>query len=483
MNSAELQSRLTELAERHRIPGVVAAIQHGDVIVEAAYGVLDQEFGYPVTADSVFQTGSITKVWTATLVMQLVDEGLIDLDAPLTGYLPDFRVLDEEITAAVTARHLLDHTSGIGGDFFPDTGRGDDCVSRYVTEMSGLGASHPLGATMSYANSGFVLLGRLVEVVTGTSWDTALRERLFAPLGLEAAGTLPEEALLWGAAAGHLGTEVTPQWGLPRAIGPAGLIHARAADLLAFARLHLADGVTADGRRVLSADAAKAMREPQAAIPEPWTSGSHVGLGWMLSDWGRPVFGHDGQTLGQTAYLQVVPGPVPVAVALLTNSNDSQPLQRELFSELLAEHASVTMPASPRPPAVAVAGGPADIAGTYERVLMSYDVAERDGAMVLVARPSGVLALSLGTDRIEAELVPFAPDAYLVQLPGRADWLPVMFYTLRDGTRYLHVGGQAAPRRGLADCAADRAAGEDAEIKAALPDDEGAADQQVTDPA
>jgi Beta-lactamase len=125
------------------------------------------------------------------------------------------------------------------------------------------------------------------------------------------------------------------------------------------------------------------MREPQAAIPEPWTSGSHVGLGWMLSDWGRPVFGHDGQTLGQTAYLQVVPGPGPVAVALLTNS--------------------------------------------------------------------GVLALSFGTDRIEAELVPFAPDAYLVQLPGREDWLPVMFYTLGDGTRYLHVGGQAAPRTGLPD--------------------------------
>jgi hypothetical protein len=93
-----------------------------------------------------------------------------------------------------------------------------------------------------------------------------------------------------------------------------------------------------------------------------------------------------------------------------------------------------------------VAGGSADIAGTYERVLMSYDVTERDGTMVLVARPSGVLAISLGTDRIEAELVPFAPDAYLVRLPGRPDWLPVMFYTLRDGTRYLHVGGQAAPR-------------------------------------
>jgi CubicO group peptidase (beta-lactamase class C family) len=449
VNQEQLQARLTELAAKHHVVGASLAVAVGDQTVTAAAGVLNARTGAPVTADSVFQIGSITKVWTATLVMQLVDQGLVDLDAPLAGYLPDFRVLDEQITSSVTARHLLDHTSGIGGDFFPDTGRGDDCVARYVAAMSGLGPSHPLGATMSYANSGFVVLGRLVEVVTGQSWDTALRERLFAPLGLEAAGTLPEEALLWGAAAGHFGTEVTPQWGLPRAIGPAGLIHARAVDLLAFARLHLADGVTVDGRRLLSAEAATAMREPQAAIPEPWTSGSHVGLGWMLSDWGRPVFGHDGQTLGQTAYLQVVPGPVPVAVALLTNSNDSRPLQRELFSELLAEHAGVTVPPPPRPPALPVAGGPADIAGTYERVLMSYDVAERDGARMLVARPSGVLALSLGTDRIEAELVPFAPDAYLVQLPGRPDWLPVMFYTLGDGTRYLHVGGQAAPRTGI----------------------------------
>ena len=72
--------------------------------------------------------------------------------------------------------------------------------------------------------------------------------------------------------------------------------------------------------------------------------------------------------------------------------------------------------------------------------------------MVLVARPERRIAVSLGTDRIEAELVPFAPDAYLVQLPGREDWLPVMFYTLGDGTRYLHVGGQAAPRTGVTNC-------------------------------
>lgn len=448
MDPATLETRLTELAGKHQVPGASVALAVGDETVLAATGVLNTRTGAPATVDSVFQIGSITKVWTATLVMQLVDDGLLDLDVPIGTYLPGFRVLDERITAGVTARHLLTHTSGIGGDFFADTGRGDDCLARYVGEMAQLATTHPLGATMSYCNSGFALLGRLVEVLRKQTWDAVLRERLLTPLGLDAAGTLPEEALLWGAAVGHIGTEVTAQWGLPRAAGPQGLIHARAVDLLTFAQLHLADGVTAAGKRLLSAEAARSMRAPQVAIPGTDAEGTHVGLGWMLGDWGRPVFGHDGQTLGQTAYLQVIPGPVPVSIALLVNSADSAELYRDLVAELAAEHAGVTMPARPEPPAAPVAAGPADVTGTYERVLMSYEVADHGDGLALVARPSGVLAASLGTDRIEAALVPIAPDTYVLQIPGRSEWLSVIFYDLDDGTRYLHLGGQAAPRTG-----------------------------------
>lgn len=445
MDPATLQERLTALADRHHVVGASLALTVGDETVLAATGVLNLRTGTPVTSDSVFQIGSITKVWTATLVMQLVDEGRLDLDVPVSTYLPGFRVRDEQITARVTARHLLNHTSGIGGDFFPDTGRGDDSVARYVDEMADLAATHPLGATMSYCNAGFVLLGRLVEVLRGDTWDAVLRTHLFEPLGLSTAGTLPEEALLWGSAVGHFGAAVTPQWGLPRSGGPAGLIHARAMDLAVFTRMHLADGVGAAGKRVLSADAARAMREPQVAMIEPWTTGSHVGLGWMLHDWGRPVFGHDGQTLGQTAYLHVVPGTTPVAIALLTNGNDSQHLYQDLFSELLAEHAGVTMPPPLRPATEQTRKDSADIVGTYERALMGFDVQDRTGELVLIARPSGVLATSLGTDRIESRLVPFAPDTYLTQIPGRPEWLPVVFYRLGDGTPYLQVAGQAAP--------------------------------------
>ncbi|MGH3471911.1 MAG: serine hydrolase domain-containing protein [Nocardioidaceae bacterium] len=447
MDHSVVQDRLTELKDKHNIVGASLALGVGDDTAVAATGTLNRRTGAPATPDSLFQIGSITKVWTATLVMQLVDDGLLDLDAPLIAYLPDFRVLDERVSAAVTPRHLLTHTSGIGGDFFPDTGRGDDCLARYVAQMSDLASSHPLGATMSYCNAGFVVLGRLIQVLRGETWETAVRERLFAPLGLSAAGTLPEEALLWGAAVGHFGTEVTAQWQLPRSAGPTGLIHARAVDLIEFARMHLADGRTATGR-VLTAESAEAMRTAQVAIPEPWSSGAHVGLAWMLFDWGRRVFGHDGVTLGQSAFLRIVPGDVPVAIALLTNGGDAVELYEDLFSELLAEHAGVTMPAALRPPAQPVDGDTARVVGTYEQHLMTYVVHERDGALGLTARPSGVLATSLGTDRIEATLIPIAPNAYLTQIPGRAGWLPVVFYQLDDGTPYLHVAGQAAPRTG-----------------------------------
>ncbi len=99
-----------------------------DELLEAAYGVLHVGTGAPVTTDALFQIGSITKVWTATVAMMLVDEGLLELDTPVAEVLPELRLADPDVTKSVTLRHLLNHTSGIDGDVFTDTGRGDDCL-------------------------------------------------------------------------------------------------------------------------------------------------------------------------------------------------------------------------------------------------------------------------------------------------------------------------------------------------------------------
>jgi CubicO group peptidase (beta-lactamase class C family) len=447
------QERLTALADKHGVVGASLAIAYGDDEVTAATGVLNLRTGQPATTDSVFQIGSITKVWTATLVMQLVDEGLLDLDTPLVTYLPEFKVADDELTRQVTTRHLLAHTSGIAGDFFPETGRGDDCLEKFVALMADLPTSHPLGATMSYCNAGFVLLGRLVEVLRGATWDQVMRERILQPLGLEAAGTLPEEALLWGAATGHITPPgapdpiVAPQWGLSRNAGPAGLVHARARDLLAFARMHLADGVAPDGTRILSPDSARAMRVPQVEVPDRWTFGGNWGLGWILPSWGGGrLFAHDGSTIGQGAFLRVLEGDPDLVVALLTNGGELRDLYQDLYGEIFEQLAGVAMPPRVEPVANPPSFDPAKYVGRYERESMAHEVVLHGDDLVMINLPSGILATAMGADSVEGPLIPFDTDVFLSSMPSVSGYLPAVFYDAGDGTRYLHFAGRAAAK-------------------------------------
>ena len=445
------QERLDALAEKHGVVGASLAIRHGGEDAEAATGVLNLRTQQPATPDSLFQIGSITKVWTATLVMQLVDEGLLDLDEPIVKHLPDFRVADEEVSRKVTARHLLAHTSGIDGDLFLDTGRGDDNLEKYVAAMAKLTQVHPLGATMSYCNSGYSLLGRLVEVLRGSTWDAVLRERLLTPLGLDTAGTLPEEALLHGAATGHLvppgQTEpiVTPQWGIYRSCGPAGLIHMPTRDLLEFATLHLAGGATKDGTRVLSEQSATAMQQEQVQIPDPYTLGSHWGLGWILMTWdGRRVFGHDGATLGQGAFLRILPD-ADLSVALQANGGAHvRDLFEDLYSELFSDLAGVTMPQRPEPTGTEISD-PSRFVGRYARegVEMTVRPAE-DAGLELTMRGTGPLSEGL-PDSPPMSLLPHDGDVLLAKGPTDEAWTAAVFFDL-DGQRYLHFGARATPR-------------------------------------
>jgi CubicO group peptidase (beta-lactamase class C family) len=369
-------------------------------------------------------------------------------------YLPDFRVADEEVSAAVTIRHLLTHTSGIDGDHFADTGRGDDVLERYVETCAELPQVHPLGATMSYCNTGFTVLGRVLEVVTGSVWDDVLRTSLVEPLGLTHTVTLPEDVLRFRAAIGHIqpGEELipAPAWGLPRTSGPAGAICSTAAEVLEFARLHLRDGLNRDGERLLSEDAARAMREPQVEVPTGGIgeSEAHWGLGWSVYTWsGRTVVGHDGGTIGQAAFLRVVPDS-GVAVALLTNGGDPFGLYRELCGELLAEAAGVAMPPEPVPPESPPVVDAAVYLGVYGRAGASFEVVERDGGLVAIQTVTG-LGSEMTPEPVEIRMVALDAEreVFLAQHPAlKGAWLPVRFTTLADGRRCLHVGGRATPR-------------------------------------
>ncbi|MCZ2813734.1 serine hydrolase [Modestobacter sp. VKM Ac-2979] len=453
------QQRLDELARRHGVPGATLAVLRlgadggADELVEAATGVLNMGTGVEVTTDSVFQIGSITKVWTATLVMQLVDEGKLDLDAPLVEVLPELQLGDPDVAKQVTMRHLLTHTSGIDGDVFTDTGRGDDVLEKYVAALADVAQNHPLGATFSYCNSGFNLAGRVVEVLTGKTWDAALRERIIEPLGLTHTSTLPEEAILHRAAVGHIepgedaDLQPTTTWLLPRSLGPAGLVNATARDVTAFARLHLRDGRGPDGDVLLSAAATTRMQELQTDLPDKYSLGDSWGLGWIRFDWdGERLYGHDGTTIGQNAFLRVLPSQ-GLAVALLTNGGHPRDLYSELYRELFAELAGVQMAGQLEPPATAPDVDHSGYVGTYERSSITTEVFERDGGLVLRIIPTGEVALSTGATVEEMELHPVEQGLYATRAPGEETWMAAVFYSLPDGSEYLHYGARAQPRK------------------------------------
>jgi len=437
----DLDALLAEAAERCHVPGAALAVLADGSVTSAATGVLNMDTGVPVTTDSVFQIGSISKVYTATLIMQLVAEGAFGLDDPVVSVLPDFVLGDASVAQMVTIRHLLSHTSGIDGDHFLDTGRGDDCVGLYVESLAKVGQNHPLGATMSYCNAGFVVLGRIIEVLTGQTWDAALASRLLEPLGLERSMTLPEQAILHRAAVGHLGVpgeqKPTKVWQLMRSCGPAGLIISTASDVIGFARSHL-DGTS---------PWMPSMQEPQVAVPDRWTLGDHWGLGWILFDWdGRPVYGHDGGTIGQSAFLRVVPD-AGVAIALLTNGGATTDLYYTVFSSLLSSLAGLEMPARPQPSGEVLADL-SPYTGTYEREAARMVIEERDGSLVMTVTSTGPVGKMVEAKPQELTLHVADPSSqlFVTRPPGLDTWAPVVFFTLADGSPYMHFGARATPR-------------------------------------
>ena len=355
-SAAAWRRRLDVLRERYGVTGAqfgIVALDELDRVHErttVSSGVLDATIGTPVGDDALFQIGSITKVWTTILLMQLVDEGLLDLDAPVRSVLPDFALGDADVAATVTVRSLLSHTSGIDGDVFTDTGRGDDCVEAYVQRLGDVRQIHPLDERFSYCNSGFVIAGRIVEVLRGTTWDEALRVHVIEPMGLRHTITMTDDAPRFATANGHggFGAEAVavPVWPIARSMGPAGLIAASVGDVLTFAQTALRGGVAPNGTRILSEASAAAMLEQQVDLRSVSPATAGWGLGWFLEDWnGVFVYGHDGGTIGQRAYLRIFPD-ARYALVLLTSGGRADGLYRELLGDAAA---SIDGSVLPRP--------------------------------------------------------------------------------------------------------------------------------------
>lgn len=323
--------QLTEVVvaamRRLGVPGVAVGIRHGDHSYLAGYGVTSMENPLPVTADTLFQIGSTTKTVTGTLVMRLVEMGLIDLDEPVRTYIPDLRLSSPEAEAIVTTRHLVAHMAGWGGDYFSDTGSGDDCLARYVAELAELPQLVPPGTLWAYNNAGFGLAGRVIEVVTGKAYEEAAHEMVLAPIGLDNSFFYPADVISRRFVVGHRRDEnqdpqVLRPWAVSRATNPIGGLCSSARDQLRYAAFHLGDGSLADGTQLLREET---MREMQT-IHYPANLGRQMGLSWILKEIdGARIVLHGGATAGQQSAFMMVPSE-KFAVTVLTNAEEGSML-------------------------------------------------------------------------------------------------------------------------------------------------------------
>src|ERR1044071_80579 len=188
--AAKIQEVLA-LAQKYRqFNGAALVAENGKVVYKGGFGMANMEWNIPITPDTKFRLGSITKQFTATVILQLVEQGKIKLDGKLSDYLPDYR---KDVGEKVTIHHLLTHTSGIPSytsqpGFFENVSRNPYKVDEFVKKYASGNLEFEPGSKYSYNNSGYFLLGAIIEHVTGKPYEQVLKENIFDPLGMKNTG-------------------------------------------------------------------------------------------------------------------------------------------------------------------------------------------------------------------------------------------------------------------------------------------------------
>lgn len=319
-------------AARWNVPGLSAAVLHDGQRTATATGVTSLEHPEPVAVDTRFQVGSITKVFTATAIMALVDQGELDLDTPVTAWVDDIPLERQSVLETLTLRHLLNHTTGFEGDVFFDTGNGDDALAIGISRFDRIRQWTVPGAVWSYCNAGFYLAGRVIEVVTGKTYEDAVTNLVLELLGLKQTSFPSADLITWPTASGHTmkdretGHAVYRPWALPRVVNAAGGIVSTVDDLLTFAEAHMNGGRVGE-THVLSEESASTMRER--------TSASDIldygfGVGWNITHIDDvAIIGHGGATNGFRATLVTVPER-QFALAMLSNGDPGANAMQEI---------------------------------------------------------------------------------------------------------------------------------------------------------
>jgi CubicO group peptidase (beta-lactamase class C family) len=333
----ELDAKIEAAMARYHIPGVAVGVFHNGREYVRGYGVTNVDYPQPVDGDTLFRIGSTTKTFTGTVVMRLVEQGKLDLNAPVRRYLPDVRLADESVAARVTVRQLLNHSAGWLGEDYAGPVRGEDALAQYVAGMRQLPQLTPLGQVFAYNNAAVNLAGYLSATVAGKPYETVVQERLLDPLGLKHSGFFTDELVGYALAASHAVKDdqavvQPPMWRFPQSLNPTGGLISSARDQLRYARFHLGDGTTADGTPLLTPRSLLAMRSDLGPGGTIVVEIDGVGVTWWRrrTAEGVPVFQHGGSWQGQYSGFFFVPAR-GFAMTLLTNATGGPKLVHELF--------------------------------------------------------------------------------------------------------------------------------------------------------
>jgi CubicO group peptidase (beta-lactamase class C family) len=404
----------------YHIPGVALGVMRDGQLTTRGFGVTNVDDPQPVTPDTVFALASISKTVTATAIMKLAAQGKVDLRAPVRTYLPDFRVADEAASRDVTILNLLTHTAGWEGQLtVPD--HGVNTLADFVASMKDLPQLAPPGRVWSYNNAGFSVAGRVIEVVSGRSFQEAVRALVFQPAQLTSATTILGEVTTHRFAVGHRDrngrTEVVRPFILS-ANPPAGGVAMSIVDLLGYAKFHLGD------------PALEVMRTPQLRKN---ATDDDMGIGWQLRTIGDVRTASHGGTAsgGLCLLLELVPER-HLAFAILTNHTSGWRLIQDVERSLLASyerlvlapnqaiaHRGVDETMAHATP-LAVQPAAAEYIGTYARTPLGNITVRAEAGSVLVSGAGG----GAGT-----AILFYAPDRAFM-LEGTSPGLPVEF--IRD---------------------------------------------------
>jgi CubicO group peptidase (beta-lactamase class C family) len=416
MSDNALQGFVEATATELGIPGVAVGVFLDGRELYACHGVTSVDNPQPVDRDTIFVLGSVTKSATATALMRLVAEGRVDLDAPVRRYVPELQLADEQTAAQITVMNLLNHTAGLGHGFVFDSGDGDDALARYVAKLPEMELIAPPGTRASYSQAGFNLIGRIIEKVTGLTYEKAVASLLFEPLGMQHSFYLASDVLSRRFAVGHNPGEdgqlavarLRKRW---RGDNPGGGLESSAADLIRWARFHLGDGQADNGERVLPAEVLHRMREQTVELRGS-TLGDAFGIAWFLRDVdGVRTVGHGGSTNGQFAELLFVPERNFAVVSLSNAGPNGIPFNQAVLKWALGHYLDV-VEREPQPLPYDEASA-REVVGTYDMDSMTMTIAT-DGANLTLAvgiKPEIRAAA-------DTELPPDYPAAVIGLLPG-----------------------------------------------------------------